>query len=481
MSFSYGKESQRYPELSTEANIISNKNKSNISVNQVIPTNPGICLYTRKLNDEEIAKGDIRRIIYNSFNDPADYFLENSPVHVNSKKNLEKIDLFSHKEVKNTKMQQRKENMSLMTGNNESKSSLKRKPTLINNNNGYCKKYEIIDNNGLKKIFENFKMENEKNKHSRNNEVSLSRSINNLNKSKSNNNLNNSEENSNSNINNNVYPYDLCRSLNYQNKQMAYRKKNVKKVMSLSKFISKKINKQEDDLLINKVDLFKYKKEILSGLSQEKPREEKFGKFQWNMDLRRPIDFKGFRQLYVNVNSERNPFWGVIVERCPEEKETAVRPGYNLNQKEFIKFVNNKNIQNNKNKNCVNTIENLDDLKVKGENLLDMEYKREMSTKGRKILHKVFIENGKTVLEQDINNVFGEETLYKHYENKHRYNKTIIDKNKNNNNNNIIITEGENVHYKYNKGKSRINSSISRSLDKTGNNSNIYNNAITEF
>ena len=470
MSFGYTKENQSLPELSTDDNMISNKNKSNISINRVLPTSPNICLYTRKLNDEEIAKGDIRRIIYNSFHEPSEYFLENSPVHVNSKKNLEKIDLFSPKDAKgNARVQQKKENMSSIAGNNESKSSsIKRKRTSIFNN-GYAKKYEIIDNNGLKIIYEKFKIENEKNKNLRNNEVSLSRSIQNLNKSKSNNNLDNSEENSNSNINDNVYPYDLCRSLNYQNKQIKKKKKNAKKVMSLSKFISKKINKKEDELLINKVDLYKYKKEILSGLSQEKPKEEKFGKFQWNMDLRRPINFRGFRQLYVNVNSERNPFWGVIVERCPEEKETAVRPGYNLNQKEFKKFVKNKNIQ--KNKEYVRGVENLDDLKVKGSNLLDLEYKREMSTKGRKILHKVFIENGKTVLEQDINKVFGEETIYKKYENKHRYNKTL-DNDK---------SEGENVHYKYNKGKSRIASSVSKSLEKSGNYSNIYNNVITEL
>ena len=149
------------------------------------------------------------------------------------------------------------------------------------------------------------------------------------------------------------------------------------------------------------------------------------------MDLRRPKNFRGLRQLHINVNSEKNPFWGVIVERCPEQKEKAVRPGYNLNQKEFEKFSKNKNIQ--KNSKSLNIIKNLDDLNVNGTNLLDLEFKREMSTKGRKILHKVFIENGKTILDKDINNLFGEETLYKNYENNNNY-----------------INEGQNIHYKFN-------------------------------
>ena len=40
-----------------------------------------------------------------------------------------------------------------------------------------------------------------------------------------------------------------------------------------------------------------------------------------------------------------------------------------------------------------------------------------MSSKRKKILHKAFVENGKIVLNTDINNVFGKETFYKDYNN----------------------------------------------------------------
>ena len=459
MSFGFTKENnQKLPKLNIEESIISNINNNTIN-NKILHSTPNRVLYTRKLNDEEKSAGDINKLIYDSFNDPSEYFCENSPVHVGSKIKLKKLDLISRKEVKRqTRMQQKRDNTSYIANDTKNSSYFgkKKQASTINTS----KKYEIIDNNALKKIFENFKLENNKNKHLRNNEMSLSRNVNNLNKTKS----NNSEENSDSNTNNNnnVYPFDLCRSLNYQNKQMKNQKKNIKKVTSLSKFISKKTDKNEDDLLMNKVDLFKYKKEILMGLSQEKPREEKFGKFQWNMDLRRPINFIGLRQLHINVNNERNPFWGILVERSPDDKEMAVKPGYNLNQKEFIKFINNKNIQ--KNKKYINNVKNLDELNVNGTNLLDLEYKREMSTKGKKILHKVFIENGKTVMEHEINKVFGEETIYKNYENKNKYINAS--------------SEGENMHQKYNKKKSRLDSSITRNRESR-NNSNIFNNAQT--
>ena len=126
------------------------------------------------------------------------------------------------------------------------------------------------------------------------------------------------------------------------------------------------------------------------------------------MSLRKPNDFKGIKKLFVNVSSELNPFWGIIVDRSPNYKELAVKPGYIQKNVEYL-----------------NNVKNLDDISVNGSNLLDLEYKREMSTKGKKILHKFFVENGKTILEQDINKVFGEETFYKNYLNKNKYNYSL--------------------------------------------------------
>ena len=479
MSLSYKKELSK---LNIDENKNYNEEHNNNNINDInnIKKVSNICLYTRKMNEEEVAKGDITNLIHKSFNDPDYYFSIENPVNVGKKIKLIKFDLSVPKGKKRAShlKPQTKSNINLtkvsMTETNKSTSFGKQKQTdstNVNNN-----KYEFINNNALKNIFENFKLKNKNNKKLGNNEISLSRNLsNNLNKSCSKNIINDDDEKK----ENNIYPYDLCRSLDYQNKQMYAKEKRERKVIKLSKYISKKINKDEEDLLINKVDLFKYKKEILKEINEEKPKEEKFGKFQWNMDLRRPVNFKGLRQLHINVNSQRNPFWGVIVERCPEQKETAIRPGYNLHQKEFEKFAKNQIIQ--KNKNCLDNIKNFDDLNVNGSNLLDLEYKREMSSKGRKILHKVFIENGKTILDKDINQVFGEETIYKNYENKNKYSY-------NDNNNNSLNTNNENnnIHYKFNqKGKkSRIVSSISRSLEKSGSYSNLFNNAQnlhTEF
>ena len=463
------KKDLKLPEIKTgeftNSNIDKNKSNFNTLNNKTIPTS---CLYTRKMDEEEKAKGEITNLIYKSFNDPDYYFSEKSPIKVNSKINLKNIELFGPKEGRRNsylKGNQKKKSINVSKTSNEvNQSAFLGKQKTINtvNDNADNAKYEFIDNTRLRNIFENYKLANKKNKKLGVNEYSLSRSISH-NKSDSN-------EKNNSSINNR-YIYNLFDSLNYQDKHIKAIKKNERKVISLSKLISKKINKEEDDLLINKVDLFKFKKEIINGINDEKPKEQKFGKFQWNMDLRKPHNFRGLKQLYVNVNSEKNPFWGVIVDRCPEIKEKAIRPGYNLNLKEFQKFAKNQNIQ--KSQKCLNSIKNLDDLSVNGNNLLDLEFKREMSTKGRKILHKFFVENGKYILDKDINNIFGEETIYKNYDNRYSHNYTY--ENEPNN------FEDKNYHYKFNQKekKSRIASSMSKSLDKSGSNSNIYNNMKT--
>ncbi len=77
-------------------------------------------------------------------------------------------------------------------------------------------------------------------------------------------------------------------------------------------------------------------------------------------------------------------------------------------------FKKNKYLIDKHSKNIRN-LEKLDNLNIKGKNLFNLEFNREMSSKRRKILHRVFVENGKEIMDTDINEVFGEETIYKNY------------------------------------------------------------------
>ena len=58
----------------------------------------------------------------------------------------------------------------------------------------------------------------------------------------------------------------------------------------------------------------------------------------------------------------------------------------------------------------------MEDLSIEGKNLYNIEYKREIiDSKNKKILHKVFVENGKAISSTDINNLYGNDTFYKDY------------------------------------------------------------------
>ena len=463
MSVVYKNEQKNLQELDINpiTNLKDENNKENMK-DRIMNTEPNHCLYTRKQNRLELDKGVISKLIFNSFNDPDNYFSMESPVHVGKRIHLKKIDVVIRKEGRrfsNIKNQQSKKqtvsSAKSLSGDTNKSMSMNYKRKSVTNNN-----FEYIDNNSLKNIFENFKKLKIHNKLMKDNEISISRSVN---RNKSNIDENNSNhKTTNPNESNDIaYPYDLYHFLDYQNKQISANKNNEKRVIALSKFLSKRINQKEDELLINKIDLFKYKKEMIKEIAGTKPKDEKFGKFQWNMDLRHYRREPGRRQLYVNVNSDRNPFWGVIVDRYPDHKERAVRPGYNLNQKEFLKF--EKNMKKSKLKYSSRNYRNLDDLNVKGDNLFNVEYQREMSTKGRKILHKVFVENGKVVLDRDINRLYGEETLYKSYENRKVYSY---------NENSINNSERKNSHYKRD-NKSLLLSPFSKSLEKSQNLQNV--------
>ena len=445
--------SEFIPHIKTEENKTNSENINIISNNNPINTHSDkkICLYIRPISIIEKNDEKINNLIQSSFNDPDKFFSIDSPVQVGTRIKLQKLNLSpqkdKHRASHSVRLPQKKVNMSTKISVTDTSRSLypikeKQGSTSLMLNK------EFIDNNNLKKIFENYKNQIYRNRNLRKNENSYSRSVKDINKSSST--YNNSKT-----INDQAqFPYELYKSLNYQNKLINYDLDYSRRIKNISKILSKKSNKPESDLLFNKVDLFKYKKEILSKASKDKIPE----KFIFNNSLRRPPNFKGKREFHINVNNDRNPFWGVMVERYPNLKELSVKPGYNLNQKEFLKFSRDMNNVN-KNKDNVSCIKNLDDLNVVGNDLFDLEFKREMSTKGRKILHKAFVENGKAVLNQDINTVFGEKTLYKNYENA---NKNVYDIND------------------YVKGnKSSKNILINSFSDKNENNSFLYNNFQT--
>jgi hypothetical protein len=213
-------------------------------------------------------------------------------------------------------------------------------------------------------------------------------------------------------------PLERAESFSFQNNKLKIRKNMDDKIKNISKNICKLLNKKEKDLLLNKVDDYTFKKELLKEVDFNKPIEEKYGNFKWNISLRRPNNFEGMRNTYINLTRDQNPFWGIVVEKSPQIKEYKLKPGclkknktfYEKFKKTYFHLINNKDYKN---------LENLDELFIKGNNLFNIEYNREINNfKGKKLLHKTFVDkNGKVILKTDINNIFGEKIFHENYNN----------------------------------------------------------------
>ena len=276
-----------YKNIKTEESKLSFDNLNMLSNNNPINSKETKknCLFIRPLSFIEKNDSKLNDIIRSSFEDPSQYFAVNSPVQIGTRIKLKKMDLLSQNKNKRTiRSPSKKFNVSMkisVTDTSRSLYTIKEKS--IQKNNLMLNK-EIIDNNNLKKIFDNYKSKICRNKNLRKNESSFSRSVKDINNSNS---LYNRSK-ANTLNNDDVIPYDLFKSLNYQNKRITDDINYFKRNKYISKQLSKQLNKDEDDLLFNKVDLFKYKKEILSGLNKESLPE----KFKWNISLRLPPNFK---------------------------------------------------------------------------------------------------------------------------------------------------------------------------------------------
>ena len=339
--------------------------------------------FIRKFNEKELSNENISKEFNNYFFNPDSYFSKNSPFRIGKKTDISEISI----EIKNTnkKITMLRRNMLNTSNISRKKSTItKLSKDLYNNNIIDNSKFEIIDNKKLDDMFNSYK-----------------KLINFNNKKYSTYKLNHR------------LPISISLSLDNQEKNLLSQKNNNKKNDKILNYLSNKIHENKDDLLMNKIDSFLYKKEFLNKRDNNLYSSAVNDRFKWTTSLRNPSKFKGIRKTLVNINTDKYPFWGLFVEKSPNMRQTSVRPGINLNNRNlqnFIKMAKSVDGINEK------KLKNLDEINVKGENLLNLEYNREMSSKRKKILHKAFLVNGKVVINTEINNAFGKETFYKNYE-----------------------------------------------------------------
>jgi hypothetical protein len=379
-------------------------------------------LTVRKMNQNEKSNKDISNEIDDYFESPEKYFQKNSPVSIGKK-----IYIFDINDPKLRRENRLKTERKITKNYFNNLVSLASKMSSKDNNafnksfkniskekQDFLDRYEVIDNYKLKKIFDSYKIKSRQKDDSIDKNQNTSSSITDLDITKDENNTKNKLINSSYFFEN--IPNDIKKSLSNQNKKLLMRKMIERNNKLLSQYLSKKVNKPQNNLLLNKIDLYRFKKEVIHEIENRKPPDEKYGRFKWNISLRKPDSFKGVRDSYINLKGERfNPFWSIVIERSPRLKDLSIIPRHE-NKRNNLYESKNRSINAIYSTPSFKTIENLEDLTVDGKNLFNLEYKREIiDSKERKILHKVFVENGKAITRNEVNNLFGHDTFYKNY------------------------------------------------------------------
>ena len=397
-------------------------------------------LSVRKMNRGEKDNKDISKEIDEYFFSPEKYFQKNSPVTVGKKIYL--MDMNDPRLRRGKKLKTEKKIAKNLFNNlanyNNAMTLSKNDNTLLNGSSMYnlkgkenqnhldmSSKFEIIDNNRLKMIFNSYKIKDNKvNSINDKSETSSSEIYRNQ---KTENNIKYKNKYINPSSSMDDVPKDIKQSLNLQSRKLNLQKLSEKNRIWMSRYLSKKIKKPQNNLLLNRIDSYRFKREVINEIENNKPIEEHYGKYKWNISLRRPDNFQGVRDSYINLKGDGFiPFWSVVIERSPKQKELCIKPKYTLTNNEINEFRKQTNRVNSGNKNqYFKTVENLEDLSIEGKNLYNLEYKREIiDSNKKKILHKVFVENGKAISSLDINNLYGNDTFYKDY------NGCITEKNK---------------------------------------------------
>ena len=189
----------------------------------------------------------------------------------------------------------------------------------------------------------------------------------------------------------NRFPFPIKKSLINQEKifKKLIKEKRIKNNMQ-EKLKKKSNKKNNEDLLINKNNIFDLKNEEISIIDKNLTIDNKYRDNLWNITLRNlPNKGKYEKVGYTNVGNNYEPRYTFF--NINKTIEYFNNPRYKSEE-----YKKKKNIMSNLNGDNYNlkisqnlkVLQSIKDLEINGKNLLDVEEKRETEAKGRKIIYK---------------------------------------------------------------------------------------------
>ena len=169
---------------------------------------------------------------------------------------------------------------------------------------------------------------------------------------------------------------EIGKNLSGQEKAL-YHQEEVKNYSnSFCKLISRKIKRNENDLLYNKIGEYRIKKQLMDLKEMSKSVRDKFGDNYWVASLRRPETSKEIRFFYSNTNNSSNKSPDLIIDHADKDIEFISYPNIYNNSRysEIIKDINSfRKIH--KLKFGFPNMEKIAEMKmIQGKNLLELEF-----------------------------------------------------------------------------------------------------------
>ena len=138
-----------------------------------------------------------------------------------------------------------------------------------------------------------------------------------------------------------------------------------------SRVLSKICGKKESDLLINKVEEYRLKRQMAELLENKKTLHEKFGPNAWYFSLRRPKTLTELRINYVNIGGKDREIWEQVFDH-PDVPTEIIKDPFNKNKSVLKNNINKNDYYKKESKKLrlnVPNLENILQLQVKGFNL----------------------------------------------------------------------------------------------------------------
>ena len=322
--------------------------------NSHIQTEPKTLFISPLSNYEVKEKEEIIGNVDNFFEDESKYLDLNSGIYVGKKPEGPKLDknnnLIYYSYVGSPQVLTKIKGSKTI---NKRYSQIRKNSDLVNQKKKDL--FQYIDNNSLNTYFQNIKERTLRNKKYENDIVNL--------------------------------PTPIKKQLINQQKNLSEQKREENSIKKMENYLIKKTNKKRENLLLKNYDSFQIKKGILRNIEEKEPLELKMGDKNWYFNLRRPKNFKGIRDVYINIRTNENPFWGRFFETCPKNIMRSRKPKIhsndiilNLEKNPYLPKILNGN-------STVNEIKKMENLEIKGKNLLDFETTLELSSPGRKKIY----------------------------------------------------------------------------------------------